>query len=146
MNFIDYPIAFSVAILYTLFFHKLADVLTHRKDVYKECEQEDKKKQDYEEEMKCIKKIDKENLDSETKRFTILMASGLIALALSYYTKQPSIIVGLGLAGIMLVLTGTSKYWHRMTDKSKLAVIGIALVAITMIPVYGNKYKSAIFQ
>lgn len=145
MHFSNIAIAISIAILYPMFFKKLGDVATNIKELNKKCgyrygyfETENEK-------------IDKKDCDKkyesvDTKRFTMLLVAGLVALVVSYFIESPAVSIGLGGAGIISILYSTFDYWSYLDDKSKLILVGLALGTLLFSPKFISKYSNKIMQ
>ena len=155
MSIPDIAVAISTAILYPLFFRKLADVVSNRQEIEKLCsgnkhvrfdliDFEEKPKKSNLANDKCLKDKEAKEKHMEMMRFGILLMAGLVALALSYYVTNTSLVLGFGLGGVLSICAASCEYWRYMDDKAKLLLVGIALVSLLMSPQFVAKYSSAL--
>lgn len=160
MRIPDISIAFAIAILYPLFFRKLSDVVSNKKEVDESCggrytsildiglysPSSDEPKMSTAERKACLDEKKKKQIKINTGRFATLLSAGLVALAFSYYVESPSLTLGLGIAGVLTILDATVGYWENMNEKAKVVMVGIALAALLVSPNVVGKYKDAISQ
>ena len=160
MRIPDIAIAFSIAILYPLFFRKLSDVVSNKKEVDESCggkytsileidlynPRSDEPKMSKTERQACLDQKKKKQIKINTCRFATLLSAGLVALAFSYYVDSPAITLGLGIAGVLTILDATVEYWENMNETAKLTMVGIALASLLASPKLVGKYKDAISQ
>ena len=155
MSIPDIAVAISTAILYPLFFRKLADVVSNRQEIEKLCGGnkhvrfdliglEEKPKKSNLAKDKCLKDKEEKEKKMEMTRFGILLMAGLMALALSYYVTNTSMVLGFGLGGVLAICAASCEYWHYMDDKAKLLLVGIALVALLLSPQFVVKYTTVL--
>lgn len=160
MRIPDIAIAFSIAILYPLFFRKLSDVVSNKKEVEESCggkynslfvndiydTHSNEQKMTKAELQACIDKKKEKLIKISTGRFATLLSAGLVALAFSYFVSSPAITLGLGIAGVLTILDATVGYWENMNETAKLTMVGIALASLLVSPKFIGKYKDIITQ
>lgn len=138
----DIAIVISIAVLYPMFFRKLADVLMNRQEISDMCGSWLEPKNMSEAEKKeCEKKKEVKLKKVNLVRFVTLLVSGLVALAMSYYLMIPSLSAGLAISGLLVIIDATWRYWNDMNEKVKLVMIGIALVCVMAIPKMVNNFS-----
>lgn len=141
----DIAIACSIALLYPLFFRKLADVVLNAKELDKTCGSPMLSIMDFApknngNEKECNDK----RMSFDTKRFAIMLLAGLGALASSYFVNSPALSMGLGIAGVVANIDATVGYWYNMNDMIKMIMVGIALFALLMSPKIIAKYSHTV--
>lgn len=144
MNISDLAIAGSIAIIYPLFFNKAVDVFTNYDEIYSKSyksifftdldtkpnvEVSDTQRQKNKEKLKKI----------NTYRFVLLLVVGLVALVSSYFIGSSAITVGLALAGVVTIVHATCYHWYDINEKTKLALLGIALISLFGTPSFVRK-------
>lgn len=160
MRIPDVAGAFSIAILYPLFFRKLSDVISNKKEVDESCggryvsfvddilynPRSGEPKMSKAELQTCLDEKKKKQIKINTSRFAILLSAGLVALAFSYYVESPANTLGLGIAGVLTILDATVGYWENMNETAKLTMVGVALASLLASPKFVGKYKDAFSQ
>lgn len=143
MSIPDIAIAFAIAILYPLFFRKLADVVTDKKKVDELCG--GKYMYSFDEESKkdpCLKDKKEQQKRVNTQHFAILLSAGLVGLAFSYYVGNTSSILGLGIGSVFTILDASTSYWEYMDEKMKLMMVGFSLGALLLSPKFVSKFMN----
>ena len=153
----DLSIAVSIAILYSLFFLKLSDIVFDKKKFSDMCpnsyelnalfndedvSDDNTKKLSKNEKQECEKQKNVLRSAFETKKFATLLSAGLVALVLSYFVDGHSLIIGFALAGVITTLNATVGYWSNLNEISKLIMVGISLGLLILSPkLIKNIYK-----
>jgi predicted histidine transporter YuiF (NhaC family) len=148
----DYFVAGSIASVYPVFIKKLVDVVMNEEKINELCpytygldfdfRRADNSKNKDTEEAKCLKNKREKQRNINNYRYVITLCAGLVAIGLSYYFKDKSLSIGLGLAGLITIIMGTTMHWEYMNEKLKLGTLGLTLTALLFSPKFVNKFKN----
>ena len=136
----------TIAILYSYFFKKLADVVVNSHSIVTMCEQYggyggyggftrfynsgQRDNRNYQEWEKC-RKIKKQKSDkADSKKFVILLAAGVAGAIMASQVAAPAASVGVGIGGVLTVLYATYVYWSHFNEIMKLGATGVSLAAL----------------
>ncbi len=143
MDTTEIVFAIAIAILYPFFFNKLANQVTNLnkiKDMCKDVQMYEKPANndgrmyimgDMTNEYKACNDERKEQLEkAEFHKHLFLLAMALIGLVLSSFIQTKSTKLGVGLGGVLTLITALSLYWHRYNESTKLIVLGLNLLFV----------------
>ncbi len=151
------PLSIAIAVLYVMFFWRLADhvtqasILVKRERKARDAEYRSKNKQvafnfgtsndtDEPEQLEESSKTLKAKVEAaEFQKHAMLIGSGVLGICVSANLGNQSVQTGLGWGSVMCILAAITIQWHNYKDTQKLCICGgglAALVAfaVTMLP------------
>jgi len=137
----EWFLALAIAIIYSLFFSKLSDIMTDRSTIDRMCDglmisypvKSDMMTgtpQNEEAINACYKNQQSQREKAETYQFYILLTIGIVSLIFSIWMRQGAASSGLSFGSIIILIIATSMYWNQMGELMKLGTTGIALVVL----------------
>lgn len=162
----------SIAILYSYFFKKLADVVVGQHEIDTMCDkyydyklypsygfftnrpnrqptaEESQKDEQKRKEEEACRKVQKESREqADTKKFYVLLAAGVLGVIVASQLKIPAASVGIGIGGVLSVLYATYVYWSHFNEVMKLGAIGFSLVSLlyTSVKLYQDQSLFKLF-
>jgi hypothetical protein len=141
--------ALSIAMVYPFFFNKLTNKVVKNADLntFTACEgiprhinQPSQQRRldnsfyggfnmDYTPEYKkCQKETQKKIDEAQLHKHLMLIALALIGIVLSSVIQTKSTKLGVGLGGILTLITALFMYWHKYNETGRLAILGSSLL------------------
>lgn len=142
MDITEIILALAIAIIYPYFFHKLVDKVIGYDQISSMC---DKVKYDGDEQSeynRCNKIKDRELDSIELTRHITFLVIALASILLCSMIRQRSTKLGIGIGGIILLITAMTIYWRKYNETYKLIILGLALAAVVYISIKLYTVKS----
>ena len=139
MELQDWVLVFIIAILYSYFFKKLADVVTGTHEINNMCERfggtgifniyspNSEKDPEW---VKCRNEQKQRREQADTTKFMILLVAGVAGAIVASQIKLPVGNIGIGFGSILTVLYATYVYWSHFNEIMKLGATGASLAAL----------------
>lgn len=133
MDITETILAIAIALIHPYFFHKLVDKILGYDRADRLCEGikywDDAMKEETPEHKNCSKLKEQELDRLELSRHITFLVIALISILITSMIRQKSTKLGIGLGGIILLITALTLYWRKYNEVAKIVILGLSLAA-----------------
>lgn len=134
MDITEIILAVTIALIHPYFFHKLVDKILGYSNTYQMCDKitywNKTTNEETPEHAQCSKQRESELDKLELSRHITFLVIALVSILITSMIRQKSTKLGIGLGGIILLLTALTLYWRKYNEVSKIVILGLSLVAV----------------
>jgi hypothetical protein len=133
MDITEIILAVAIALIHPYFFTKLVDKVLGYDRISGMCDGIkfwDENMVENVAHKECTQHRDQELDKIELSRHITFLVIALLSILVSSMIRQKSTKLGLGLGGIILLITALTLYWRKYNEIAKLFILGIALVIV----------------